>query len=148
MAKFIYNFEQILNIKRKLEKQEQMKLAKATKKLSASMQRLEVTKYQYKDSLKDFQEILSSGRIEQVKIKTSNENIAYYHNQAQEQKKIVTHNEKLVNEAKEKLKEALRERKTYEILKDQAYEEYIKEEQAKEAKQIDEIVSFKYKDER
>jgi len=148
MAKFVFGFEQLLNIKRKIEKQEQMNLGKAMKALSASMQKLEITKYHYNDSVKGFQNSLSSNRIDPTKIKRLNVNVAFYHTQVKEQEALVTRNEDIVEKAREKLKLALKERKTFEILKEKAYEVYMEEEKAVEAKVIDEIVSFKYKDER
>lgn len=148
MARFIYDFEQILNIKKKLEKQQEMKLGKAMQHLSASMQRLEVLKLKYSDSMKGLQNFLNSGHIDPPRIKQLNESVVYFHSQVLEQQKVVASAEKNVEEAKERLKEALRERKTYEILKEKAYEAYLEEEKSKEAKQIDEVVSFKYKEER
>lgn len=148
MAKFIYNFEQILNIKQKLERQEQMNLGKAMQNLTGAIQRLDALEIKQSDTMKSFQQLLSSGRIDQLRIKSLNEKVKFFHEQVIEQRKVVLHHERLVEEAKEKLHQALRERKTYEILKEKAYEEYLEEEKAAEAKQIDEIVSFKYKDER
>jgi len=148
MAKFIFNFEQLLNIKRKIEKQEQMNLGKAMQALSASMQKLEVLNYHQEDAMKEFQACLNQGRIEQLEVKRLNENIKYYHQQVIEQKELIKLNERQVDEVKERLKKALQERKTYEILKEKAYVEYVEIEKAEEAKINDEIVSFKYKDER
>jgi flagellar FliJ protein len=62
--------------------------------------------------------------------------------------KKVKEEENKVDQAKERVKKALQERKTYEILKEKAYEAYMEEEKQAETKTVDEIVSFKYKDER
>ncbi len=148
MAKFIFNFEQLLNIKRKIEKQEQMNLGKAMQDLSSSMQKLEVIKYHQQDAMKEFQSCLGTGVINQLEIKRLNEKIKFYHQQVIEQQQIIKDNERLVEEVKERVKKALQERKTYEILKEKAYVEYVDIEKAEEAKINDEIVSFKYKDER
>lgn len=148
MAKFIYNFEQILNVKQKLERQEQTKLGIAMQNLSAAMQQLEVMNRRYAYAIKAFQEELSSGGINPLQVKTLNEKVKYFHQQVGVCQDEVKNRQELVDKAKEKLQEALRERKTYEILKEKAYEVYLEEEKANEAKQIDEIVSFKYKDER
>ncbi len=147
MAKFIYEFEQILNVKQKLEKQEEMKLGKAMQALSGALNQLEVISLKYNDSMSTFQTFLKGGNIEPKRVKSLNESVAYYHQQVMEAKRIVASQEKAVEEAKERLQDALRERRTYEILKEKAYEVYLEEEKVAEAKQIDEIVSFKYKDE-
>lgn len=148
MAKFIFNFEQLLNIKRKIEKQEQMNLGKAMQELSAAMQKLEITKYHQEDAMKEFQKCLGSGAINQLEVKRLNEKIKFYHQAVLEEQGIVIKKEEIVEEVKVKVRKALQERKTYEILKEKAYEEYIEVEKAEEAKINDEIVSFKYKDER
>lgn len=148
MAKFIYNFDQLLNIKKKIEKQEQMSLGKEMQALSGAMQRLTVTKYHYEDAMKEFQTNLSTQRINPVEIKRLNEKVAYFHQQIIIEKEKVKQQELIVEQAKEKVKKALQERKTYEILKEKAYEEYIEEEKRQETKTNDEINSFKYKDER
>lgn len=125
-----------------------MKLGKAMQALSAAVNRLEVTNLKYSDSMAAFQSFLKGGNIEPGRVKALNDSVAYYHQAVMEAKRIVASHEKAVDEAKERLQAALRERKTYEILKEKAYEAYLEEEKAAEAKQIDEIVSFKYKDER
>lgn len=146
MAKFVFSFEQLLSIKRKVEKQEQMKLGRAMQELSALMAQLEVFKYNYQDALGKLQKSLNSGHINPSEIKLSNESVAYYHQQVVDHTQKVEKAELKVEEAKESVKKALQERKTYEILKDKAYEQYLEEEKQAEAKLIDEIVSFKYKE--
>jgi flagellar protein FliJ len=146
MAKFEFNFEQLLNIKKKIEKQEQMKLGKLMQQLSAAMQQQEIMKYQYKESVSKMQSLLNSGQILPIEIKRSNENIAFYHGQVEAQERIVKGLELQVEQGKEDVKKALQERKTFEILKEKALELYLEEEKQAEAKLIDEIVSFKYKD--
>jgi len=148
MAKFIYNFEQLLNIKRKIEKQEQMNMGQAMEALSASIQKLEIIKYHQQDAMKEFQNCLGKGRIEQQEVKRLNEKNKFYHREVLEYQEIIKEKERIVAEVKERLKKALQERKTFEILKDKAYEEYIEKEKVEEAKINDEIVSFKYKNER
>ena len=148
MAKFIFNFEQLLNIKRKIEKQEQMNLGKAMQALSLSMQKLELIRKHQNDAVKEFQECLNKGRIEPLEVKRLNDKIKFYNQQVIEQQSLVEKNKGLVEDVKELLKKALQERKTYEILKEKAFEEYFELEKAEEAKNNDEIVSFKYKNER
>ena len=145
MAKFIFAFEQLLIIKQKIEKQEQMNLGKAIQILSASVDKLKEIEVCSKEAVKEFQVSLNKGRIEQLKIRQLNEKIKYYHRQINGQKEIIKKNEKQVENVKEKLRKALQERRTFEILKEKAYEEYSEAEKAEEAKLNDEIVSFKHK---
>jgi len=146
MAKFVFTFEQLLNIKRKIEKQEQMKLGKVMQELSGALARLEVIRYHYQDAVLELQKSLGSGKIIPVEIKRVNESISFYHQQVEEQSSLVSRLELQVEEAKERVKKALQERKTYEILKEKALELYLEDEKQAEAKLIDEIVSFKYRE--
>ena len=47
-------------------------------------------------------------------------------------------------ESSKKLQNAMQEKKTQERLKEKAFEEFVREENAKESKEIDELVSYTY----
>ena len=46
--------------------------------------------------------------------------------------------------AREHLNEAMKERKTFEKLKEKAFEKFVAEENQKEQKDVDELVSYRY----
>jgi flagellar FliJ protein len=52
--------------------------------------------------------------------------------------------EENLEQARVRLNEAIRERKTYERLREIAFEEFVKEENSREAKEVDERVSYKH----
>ena len=52
--------------------------------------------------------------------------------------------EKKVEEAREKLEEIMKERKGQEKLREKAFEQFIREENAKESKEVDELTSYTY----
>ena len=59
--------------------------------------------------------------------------------------KLIIHQQELkVEEAREKLDEAMKERKTFEKLKEKAFEEFKLEIEAQERKEVDELVSFRF----
>lgn len=60
------------------------------------------------------------------------------------QQRTVEKAEKVLEEAREKLTEAMKESKTQEKLKEKAFESFMKEENARESKEIDELVSYTY----
>ena len=62
----------------------------------------------------------------------------------QEQLKIIQIAERKVENARQKLNNAMVERKTYEKLKEKAFEEFKIEVNAQEKKEIDELVSYKF----
>lgn len=138
--------EQILNIKRKLEQQQQMNLGQAMQKLSAAMQHLQIVQFKHQDAIKQYQELTSSGRIIPLELKSIGDGVKYYHERYLEEQEHVKALEEQVEIERDKLRDAVKERKTYEILREKAYEEYLAEEKAEEAKNVDEIVSYKYRE--
>jgi flagellar FliJ protein len=61
-----------------------------------------------------------------------------------QQQLIVEEWEKEVRRARERLNEAMKERKIHEKLKEHAFEEFMLEENRKEQKEIDELVSYRF----
>jgi len=57
---------------------------------------------------------------------------------------VIKQREKEVEVAREHLNEAMKERKTYEKLREKAFDEFKVEENKKEQKEIDELVSYRY----
>ena len=57
---------------------------------------------------------------------------------------VVKQKEKEVEVAREHLNEAMKERKTFEKLKEKAFEKFVAEENKKEQKEVDELVSYRY----
>jgi len=58
---------------------------------------------------------------------------------------VVANQQRAVEKAGEKLDNAMKERKTYEKLKENAFEEFKAEINAEEQKEINELVSFKFR---
>ena len=57
---------------------------------------------------------------------------------------IVKQCEKEVEVARRRLNEAMKERKTFEKLRERAFEKYKLEENLREQKEVDELVSYRY----
>ena len=62
----------------------------------------------------------------------------------EQQQLVVKKAEKQLDVARERLKEAMQESKTHEKLKEKAFEAFVREENAKEAKEVDELTSYTY----
>lgn len=143
MGKFSYKMQNILDIKFKLENQAKTNFANAMAKQEEEKQKLislrkKRNSYEelYRQSLKsalDIKELnLCLKGIEQTKEKMKQQVLAIH----------VA--EKNVEAAREQLQEVMQERKTHEKLKEYAFDEYIKEINAAESKEIDELVSYNY----
>ncbi len=145
MAKFDFPMEQVFQVKKKLEKQKQLELGKAMQTLSKSQERLLEIEGQLHEANQRFQINLSTGRVNSSEMKSAHERIRYFHQAMTEQKKLIRQDKLKVEEAKEALKTALQDRKIFESLKEKAFESYIENEKLEEAKRLDEIVSYKYR---
>ena len=144
MAKFIFKMESILSIKYKLEDQAKAEYGMEVAKLREEERKLEVLiakKEAYQDALtKAVQDALV---IREIKVlENSVENAKYNINV---QKFVIKQQQQRVDQAREKLDNAMKERKTYEKLKKKAFEQFKMEIEAQERKEIDELVSFRFR---
>ena len=135
--------ESILQIKCKLEDQARAEYAVQMARLHQEQQKLDDLiryKEQKQTQLKEqVSAVLELLRIRQLE--DAVENIKYNINL---QKIAVINQQRQVDQAREKLNEAMKERKTYEKLKENAFEEFKKEQNAEEQKEINELVSFRF----
>ena len=144
MAKFIFKMESILSVKEKLEEQakaeysiEIMKLRQEEEKLDE----LEKRKNAYQTRL--YEAVMDTLNISEIKIlEDSVENIKY---NIKLQLIVIANQQKNVDRAREKLDNAMKERKTYEKLKEKAVEEFKEQINAEEQKEINELVSFRFR---
>ena len=144
MATFIFKMESILSVKEKLEEQakaeysiEIMKLRQEEEKLDE----LEKRKNAYQTRL--YEAVMDTLNISEIKIlEDSVENIKY---NIKLQLIVIANQQKNVDRAREKLDNAMKERKTYEKLKEKAFEEFKEQINAEEQKEINELVSFRFR---
>ena len=144
MAKFIFKMESILSVKTKLEDQakaeygiETMKLREEEHKLTLLENRKSGFEQQLFEAVSDRLVILSIKRLED-----SVENLKY---NIKLQIIVIRKQEERVAQARAKLDNAMKERKTYEKLKEKAFEQFKMEIEAQERKEIDELVSFRFR---
>ena len=143
MAKFFYKMQNILDIKEKLETQAKNEYAVANAALAEEEEKLKVLE----ERRQQYEERLAKLYMDNLDIREISETadaveILKYHKKLQEinvQKAM-----KQVEAAREKLQEAMQERKTHDKLKERQFEEFLLEEAAKESKEIDELVSFRH----
>lgn len=143
MAKFVYSMQNILNIKYKLEDQAKTEYALAKAELENQQQilwELHKRRTGYSSQLKE--SISSQLNLKEIRsLQEAVENMKY---RIRIQAGIVKKAEKKVELAEAKLNFAMKERKTHEKLKENAFEIFKQEVQAQESKEIDELTSFRY----
>ena len=143
MAKFIFKMQNILEIKRKLEDQAKSVYAEAVSALETEKERLselEDKKELYEERLTEM--VLESLQIKEIcRMENAIEVMKY---KVQEQLIAVRKAERVVENARQALNAAMVERKTYEKLREKAFEDFKLEVNAEEKKEIDELVSYQF----
>lgn len=143
MKKFLYQMQNILNLKYKIEEQEKNNYSIAKQRLNEEEEKLHTLqerKLTYEDELREAMStrlIVNQIRRYEEAIETMKHLIA---NQAQVVKKA----QQVVDIAMAKLEFAMKERKMHEKLREKAFEDYVKEFNEEEKKEIDQLVSFQH----
>ena len=135
--------QNILNIKYKLEDQAKTEFMIANQILQeeeAKLHRLKERKAEYEDNLRQ----LFKKNLQVDRIKENQQAIVRIGEFITEQMACVKEAQYQVDLKAEKLTELRKERKAQEKLKEKAFENFLQEENAKESKEVDELVSFTY----
>ena len=143
MSKFIYRMQNILNIKYKLEDQAKTEFMLANQVLreeERKLETLELRKKGYEDAVRN----LLQNQLQVDRIKENQEAIVRMEEFIRAQIVKVEEAARQVEIKAAKLTELMQERKAQEKLKEKAFEAFLQEENAKESKEIDELVSFTY----
>ena len=143
MAKFAYKMQNILNIKYRLEDQAKQQFAAAQNRLNeeeAHMSELQNRKLYY---LKEGVEIRQNG-LTVLKMKENEYALKRADEDIKAQQLQVKLAQRNLENARVKLAEATIERKTHEKLRENAFEVFLKDLNAGEMKEIDELTSYTY----
>ncbi|HHX59582.1 MAG TPA: flagellar export protein FliJ [Epulopiscium sp.] len=144
MANFKYELENVLNVREKLQNIKQKEYADALELLKKEKQikkqinhSLNNSRHAFKSSISDY--------IDPKKIKSQQN----YHMLLEDQYQIATEKVEIAKGKTEKqrieLLNAMKNKKTLEILKEKRFEQFIEQEKKDEQQVVDEIVSFAYK---
>lgn len=145
MAKFIYKLQNVLDVKLKMENQAKTDFSMAAARLNEEeekLQRLFEKKADYEEEYRK----KSTGRLDIVELKFAKENVEYIKGRIEVQNGVINMAKKELEIARFRLNEAIKDRKIHEKLKENAFEEFLQEENAAEKKEIDQLVSFRYND--
>lgn len=143
MAVFRYKMQGILDIKEKLEDRAKQDFAEANMRLEAEKKKLDELharkKYYMQEGIKLRSELIDVRKIRENKLAVLKID-EYISNQMKE----IARAAKAVEKARAALQELMQERKAHEKLKENAFEEFMKEEQEAESKEIDQLTSYTY----
>lgn len=143
MAKFRYRMQNILDIKMKLESQAKIAYGIANQKYLEEQKKLQeivLRRASYERVLKE--SMMGAIDIKQVSHARSDVNTM---KTIMRRQMIEVHKAEMqLEDARRKLNEVMMERKTHEKLKEKAFEQFQKELNAEESKEIDQLVSYTY----
>ncbi len=141
MARFRYHLQNIMNIKEKMETQARQEFAESRRLLDQEEDKLRSLRRK-REELEAQAVDLLQGTLNFHDI-DDNQMARLLTDQAiAEQIKRVERAEKLLEASREKLTDAIKERKTHETLREKAFQEYLQEENRAESKVIDELTTY------
>ncbi len=143
MSKFIYRMQSILNLKYKMEEQAKMEFAAARIKLDEEEEKLKIL-FERKADYEEAGRKLREDSLVVQDILDNKNAISQFEYFIEEQKIQVHRAEEKLEEKRIKLQEVMQERKAQEKLREKAFEVFIKEENSRESKEIDELTSYTY----
>lgn len=143
MAKFVYKMQNILEVKYKLESQAKTNYANASAKLMEEKDKLSKLidrRTFYENKARE----LMSSKLDILEIKSCKAAIEKIKADIKQQILQVTLAERNLEHVRIKLYEIMNDRKIHEKLRENAFEDFMKEVNAQESKEIDELVSYTY----
>lgn len=143
MAKFKYRMQSILEVKKKLEEQAKNEFAAARAALNEEEEKLEQLK-QRKEAYEEEGRALREDTLNIMDIIENKEALLRMDEFIADQQLNVKRAEDRMEEARLALQNAMQESKTQEKLREKAFEQFMKDENARESKEIDELVSYTY----
>ncbi len=143
MAKFVYRMQNILNIKYKLEDQAKTEFMMANRTLQEEENKLEILEKR-KAFYEEEGRTLLAKNLQMDKIRENRQAILRMKEFIEKQIKRVEEAKRQVEIKAAKLSELMQERKAQEKLKEKAFQVFLQEENSKESKEIDELISFTY----
>lgn len=143
MAKFIYKMQNILNLKLKLEEQQKMEFAAARRRLDEEEEKLNLL-FARKAGYEEEGRRLREDELNVQDILDNRNALLQMDDYIAFQRTQVAKAEAELEKERRKLQEAMQERKIQEKLRENAFEVFIREENARESKEVDELVSYTY----
>ena len=141
MARFKYKMQSILDVKEKLENKAKQDFAQANARLDTEKQKLVELQKRRSDYMEEGLKL----RIEKIDIRKIRENkmaVLKIDEYIKNQMVQINLASREVEKARVALQTLMQERKAHEKLKENAFEAFMKEEQAAESKEIDQLTTY------
>ena len=142
MAVFKFRLQSVLNIKKQMEESLQDDLAKAIQAMENEKKVFNELKEERERGLSEVNSEVSSG-VTVEKLRNYNAYLSFVKQKISNQAERVKCSKETADKYREELVAAVKERKMLETLKEKQYSQYLKEEEKKQQRIVDEIVSYK-----
>ncbi len=143
MGRFQFPLQNILNMKAKLEEQAKNEYAQANVRLLTEQEKLQLLEQRREVAKENLKQVLVE-QLSVLEIRRREDALEVIKMYVMQQLLTVKRCEKEVEVARDKLTEAMKQRKTFEKLREKAFDAFLKEEQRTEQKEVDELMSYKY----
>lgn len=143
MARFRYRMQNILNVKEKLETQAKNEFAIAAAVVAEEEEKLKAL-HKRQEDYRILLTNLQQGDLDFRQIKETTQAVDAMNYLIEEQKTVLKRAEKALEVKRIALAEAMQEVKTHEKLKEKEFQQFMADEAAKESKEIDELVSYRF----
>ena len=127
MAKFVYSMQNILDMKEKLERQEKNDYSRANVRLLEAQDELERLKDRQREQEEKLRQNLKES-MQVLQIKEAENGVEVIKMYVKQQMLCVKQRERELEEARTRLALAMRERKTFEKLREKAFQQFMEEE--------------------
>ena len=141
MARFRFSLQNILELKMKMETQAKQDFSAAAAALAAEEEKLDVLRLK-KHNLEQEAEALLVGELNFRDIDDNQLARMQTDEAIMIQKDAIRRAEEVLERARIKMAEAMMERKTYDKLREKAFEEFMADEKRAESKMVDELTSY------
>ncbi|MBQ7558463.1 MAG: flagellar export protein FliJ [Lachnospiraceae bacterium] len=141
MPRFKYRLQGVLNIKKQFESQTRMEFAVAAGELREQEEKLSALRKRRASCLEEAREMRSRS-VTARELRDSDNALKIMDEMVENQLLNVKRAEDKVARVRQKLQDIMMERKTYEKLREKAFREWQKEEEAEEHRQVDELTSY------
>lgn len=142
MAAYKFGLQKLMDFREKMEEEKKNQLSLALKRLEQEKDKLSELRKRQKEMDKAFNEKTSKGiAVNELKLLVNY--IDYYKREIKQQRTKIKMAEDYVAACRQVLIAATQEKKMIEKLKEIDFKKYLYEEQKKEEKLIDDLVSFK-----
>ena len=144
MAKFRYRMQNILTIKEKLETQAKNEYAAALMRVAEEEELLEKLKERAVFLDEEGRRLVQAESLKIRDIEDNKLSVELNKEAIKDQIAAIDRARAVAEQKREAMVELMQERKTHDILKERAFQEFLQEEKAAESKQIDQLTSYTY----